>query len=814
MTKSLYLVAILCLFVSIPGLRAQSVATRTVSGWVKDSTSGKALDFATVYLVRTATGKAVKNEFSDSKGRFTFEKVDTGNYDIAISSVGYANAKKPLLITTDQPGTIDAGTFLMTTQNKSLKEVTITSFKPIMERDEDKMVYNTESDVSLTGQNATDALRKVPMVSVDGEGNVKLKGKSNFKILLNGKTTSLFAKDPKEALKAFPADLIKKIEVITTPSAKYEGEGVAGVINIITKKKVTGYNGSVGFGYNTLNRFNSNANLSYKSGNLGISGYVGYNKANYRKQYRDNTVKALDDSAPYATMTNNESGQSKWDYLYSNLELSYDFDSMNTLSVYGNFNGGHYRSIWDGTTKEMNKADEVQRSSQLHTDEQYAYPSYDFGADYIRKFKRNEAQELVFSVNQEFGRDNDIYLSNQYNSIPPNRLLNNHNNSSNKQTSLQTDFTYPVAKNHKLETGFKGIFRKAGSDYKSDRYNDNTGVYEPNPYNTNKFNYLQNVWGVYGVYVWSPKQYTIKAGSRLEHTGVDGNFETTSSTVQQDYYTWLPSLYLKRSLPHSRNIGLAYNKKLNRPGIYDLNPFVNTTNPYYITTGNPNLGPEITHNMELSFDGTMGESNYNFSLTESYTDGQILALRTFNEATGITTSTMGNIGRTWATTVNGYASYRFLKKFHGIVNFDVSYFDIRNKQNPQQYNSGFGGSGYFNFNYDPTERINIFIDAWYWMSNVDLQGRDGENLGYSMGGSYKFFNKKLSVHLTAFNLFNNYFPNRSYFRDETFSANSVFRQQNTSVMLSVRYNFGKLQENVSRKRGISTDDQKSSSKKN
>jgi outer membrane receptor protein involved in Fe transport len=810
MTKSLSLVAILCLLCSFAGLQAQTVS---VSGWVKDSTSAKALDFATVYLVSTTTGKAVKNEFSDSKGRFVFEKVDTGHYDIAISSVGYLNAKKPLHITAGQSGTIDAGTFLMVTQNKALKEVTITGFKPIMEREEDKMIYNTESDASLAGQNATDALRKVPMVSVDGEGNVKLKGQSNFKILLNGKTTSLFAKDPKEALKAFPADLIKKIEVISTPSAKYEGEGVAGVINIITKKKITGYNGSVGFGYNTLNRFNSNANISYKSGNLGISGYLGYNKANYRKQYRDNTVKALDDNAPYATLINNQSGQSKWDYMYSNVELSYDFDSMNTVSLYGNYNGGHWRSIWDGTTQEKNKADEIQRSSQLHTDEQSAYPSYDFGADFIRKFKRNEAQELVLSFNQEFGSDDDNYLSNQYNSIPPNRLLKNNSNSYNKQTSAQADFTYPIAKQHKLETGFKGIFRNAASDYKSDRYNDSTQAYEPNPDNTNKFNYLQNVWGVYGVYVWSPKDYTVKAGSRIEHTGVDGTFETTSSTVRQDYYTWLPSLYIKRSLPHSRNLGLAYNKKLNRPGIWELNPFVNTTNPYYITKGNPNLGPEITHNLELSFDGTLGESNYNFSLTESYIDGQILSLRTFDETTGITTSTMDNIGRTWATTLNGYASYRFKKKFHGTINFDVSYFDIRNKQNPNHYNSGFGGSGYASFNYDPTDKLNMYIDGWYWMSNVDLQGRDGQNLGYSIGTSYKFLNKKLSLHFTAFNLFNNYFPNRSYFRDETFSTTSVFRQQNTSVMLTVRYNFGKLQENVSRKRGVSNDDQKSGSKR-
>src|SRR5687767_11594370 len=260
-------------------LQAQSTQFK-ITGTVTDSTK-KPTSYVTISLYKQQQLQAaLKTTFTNETGKFQFNKVDTGSYTIIYSHTGFKEVQKDFVVA-DKDLVLDEVS--LTRAPADLQGVTVTARKPLIEQTDDKIIYNVENDPTAKTETAIDILRKTPFVSVDGDDNVQVNGQSNFKVLLNGRETAMFAQNVKEALKGFPGALITKIEVITTPSAKYDGEGVGGVINIITKKKVAGYNGSLNLYYSSTRWKNINTNLSAKFGKLGISLNYGAGGGNNQK---------------------------------------------------------------------------------------------------------------------------------------------------------------------------------------------------------------------------------------------------------------------------------------------------------------------------------------------------------------------------------------------------------------------------------------------------------------------------------------------------------------------------------------------------
>jgi hypothetical protein len=258
-------------------LFAQTKKT-TVSGFVRDSSTNKALEFATISLFQNDNfTQAVKSTYTKDNGKFQLSDLDSGNYTLVISYTGFSEKQLPLQIGAT---TQELNIVLSSTAGTTLKGVTIVARRPLVEQSDDKVTFNVENDPSSKTQTAIDILRKTPFVSVDGEGNVQVNGQSNFRVLLNGRETAMFAQNVKEALKSFPGNVITKIEVITSPSAKYDAEGVGGIINIITKKKVVGYNGSIFSSHTNTGWHNYNASFSAKFGKVGATVNYGGGYAN------------------------------------------------------------------------------------------------------------------------------------------------------------------------------------------------------------------------------------------------------------------------------------------------------------------------------------------------------------------------------------------------------------------------------------------------------------------------------------------------------------------------------------------------------
>lgn len=765
-----------------------------------DSATGKPVSFATVALYRAGKeDKPVQQVISREDGSFNIQVKDSAQYTLLISHTAYRELR--MAASKDFPGSI-----LLAPISGTGNEVVVTGIrKSLVEKVDDKLVYNVESDVSIDGQMATDVLAKTPFVSVDADGNIQLKGQSNFKILLNGKESGIFAKDPKEALKSFPASAIKRIEVTTNPSAKYDAEGVGGIINIITKKKVAGYNASLVAYRNTIGTTNGNASLNIKYGKIGFTGFIGGGVSEFRPAESSQVTQSLVPIAYSKRLVNGVlDRQYKW--IYSTTELSYDIDSLNTVSLYANMGHDNEWESQQSRTALISPDAMDTTHSTLNQWNGEKYPWNDVGLDYIRKFKSNSQKEWSVKLNQQFARDNNNGYSNQFSDVG-NRYLVNDNQSHNRQVTLQTDFVLPLAKQQKLELGAKGILRRAAADYLS-MYRNNPGdkfVYDSA--NTNNFDYHQDVWAAYFTYQFKLQQWTMKLGSRLEHTTVTGNFATTTrQSLKQDYFNYIPSVYISRKFKEQHDLSFSYSKRLRRPYIWDLNPFVSNTDTLNISYGNPHLRPEVTHSFEIGYSYFKNSNSINVRLSQNICNTQVVRYTIFNNETGVSATTPDNVGENRFTALNGNVTLKFFKLWTINLNMGMQYNSIKNRNDPSQQNHGISGNGNLANTFEITKKLSVITNTGFWQSPIQLQGKYPLNYWYGMGTTYKMLKNQLVLTLRANAFLQEYFRQTSTFSDKNFIQTKETKYRFGNVGLALRWNFGKLTESTSRKRGVNNDD--------
>lgn len=807
--KALYRIAML-LMAALCINHTQAQQKGTIRGLIHDSTATKALPYATVglYTVNNQQ-KPVRNTFTDNKGNFEFSQVDTGHYIIFATNSGFGEkASQPFRITADSTQ-IALPALLLAPASKTLAAVTFTARKPLIEHNEDKLTYNAEADPANAGQSAMDVLRKTPFLSVDGEGNVQLNGQTNFKVLLNGKETAMFSRNVKEALQSFPANLIKSIEVITTPSAKYDGEGVGGIINIITKKKVVGYNGNIGIFQTTLGNFNLNGNGSLKLGKIGISGYYGMNRVN---GFKTSNASITESFNPVAFSKRISEGQRSNDnfYNYGNMELGWDIDSVNTLSAYASINGGgnesHNKRYFD-----LVGPGGLDTTRTIFDDNfNFRYPSWSWGTDFIHKFKRMPEQELTFKMLHDYSRDNSLQRSNQQ-SADAHRSVINDNRSRNQQSTFQLDYIHPFKNKMKLETGAKIITREATANYISQQRFSPNDKYIVDSSNSDNFNYRQFVYGAYATWRFTLSKFSFRIGARAERTVIDGDFVKSKTRVKQDYLTVMPSFFVSRKLNPVHTLSLSYSKRLTRPYIWDLNPFVNNTDSLNLNFGNPNLDPEIYHSVELGWTVLKGKTNINIRLSENFSNTQIARYSYFNDETGVTYYTMDNIGSYSSTGLSGNISVSPTSKWRISTNLGFRYDFVKNRLNPAQRNNGLGGYGSFNSSYDLLKKLSVFLNGNIYRAPAQLQGYYGINYFYSFGGNLKCLKDKLTITVNINNILQDKLEWKSSLGDTNFRTTSWFYRPGRSASLGLRWNFGKLTESVSRKRGVNNDDLRANS---
>ncbi|HLA57743.1 MAG TPA: outer membrane beta-barrel protein, partial [Puia sp.] len=759
-------------------------------------------------LLNSKTKAPVRNFLSKDDGSFEFSYTDSLDYQLGLAFTGYESKMIPIV--RHQSG--DMGRITLKLAGKQMNEVTVVAVKPLIKRDLDGITYDVSADPETPVLDALDMMRKVPLLSVDASDNIKLKGKSNYKILINGKESALMAKNPSDVLRSMPATNIERIEVITTPPAKYDAEGLAGIINIITKKKMDeGYNIGLNGRLNSVWGPGINLNGTFKKGKFGFSGFAGYNV-----RHDQTTEIGLQQNFFYDNSSLAQQGTNTVfaHNTYGNAELSFEIDSLNLLTASLEFYSGNFGQNNNQLSNSYNSNESLTQSYRLLTGTSNDFGGLDASLNYQLGFRKDKNRLLTVSYKYSYSPNTQNISNNitdTFNFFLPN--YKQYNNAGNREHTIQVDYVHPFNKVN-LEAGAKTILRNNFSNFETSDYNEITKNYEVNPSQTNDFNYDQNIYSVYNSYSAKWDQWNAKAGLRLEHTTVRANFISTSSTVNQDYNNLIPSLSIQRNLKSS-NISLGYTDRISRPGIYQLNPFVDLSNPNFVNTGNPSLQPEVNHSFELNYSSysknslTIGIS-YSFSNNSIQTVTHLQAISSGGLTDTIPVTTFENLGTNKTLGLNLNFNMTSIKNLSISLNTQLSHVWLKGTYNGQFYkNDGYTGNAFLNAGYKFGKGFRVGFDAGYFSGDVNLQGKSNAFIYNSYVFSKTFMNKRLTLSAVMNNPYGKFYTFRTTTTTPDFYQLSYNQIPYRSFALRFNVKIGKLSSDIKRnQRGISNDDKK------
>lgn len=817
MKKSILL--IICLFSSNLILHAQNTPATgqgdgKITGIVVDDSDKKPVEFATIALVDPATNKPVDGTVCDEKGKFSLTKIADGKYAVMISFIGYETQRFDVELS-GKDNHVELETVSLSTSAKVLNEVTVEGQKALVEEKVDRTIYNAENDATTRGGDATDVLKRVPLLSVDLDGNVTLRGSQNVRVLINNKPSTIMASSIADALKQIPAEQIKSVEVITSPSAKYDAEGTGGIINIITKK-------------NTLEgaTLNINSSAGLRGSNLGLNGNYrrkkfgislgGWGRMNYNVrgafENRQQTVNNGVESVNTQESKNRNNGA----FGNYNIGLDYDINKYNLLTGSVRFGLRNWNNYQDGLLTQRFEGDALTYATltDVTTTDNSANVDVNFG--YTRLYDKAQRELSVLALYSRNNRVNDFsnYVLNDSNT-PDTYRTKNENNSYNEEMTVQLDYVTPFNDNQMLEIGAKEILRKVSSNYKYYRADGSDGpfVVDQSRALTNVFYYDQNVTSAYASYTYNTaKAYSFKGGVRYEYTTITSNFQGEQEIEIPAYGVVVPSINVSRKLKNGNMLKASYNRRIQRPSIQFLNPNLQAANRLNATIGNPSLDPEYTNNYELSYSTFIKGTTLNFSAFTRNTNNAIQSVRTTVNDTILTR--YENIGEENAYGLNLFMNVNIGGKLMLNGGTDVYYAVLNNNSPDPQYNASnegwvmsyrmFGG---YNFN----NGWGLQLFAFYRAKQVQLQGYQGAFGFYSLSVKKDFKNKKGSIGIGAENFISPVFKIRNELQSPTINQSSITELYNTSVKINFSYTIGKMSfENQPRrrKRSISNDDLK------
>ncbi len=777
-----------------------------ISGVLIDSVSNQPIEFASISLVEIKSNRPIDGTTTDDKGKFQMKNIADGNYKILISFIGY-KGKQIQKIKIDGRTNLNLDNVVLTPDVVQLNAVNVVGQAEMIEERVDRLVYNAEKDIASKGGDATEVMRKVPMLSVDLDGNVSLRGSTNVKVLINNKPSTILASSVADALKQIPADMIESVEVITTPSAKYDAEGTAGIINIITKKD-TLQGATLSFDTGVGNR-GSNLGMrgSYRTGKMGFN-LGGFGRMSYNVIGKgENIQQGVKNGIPFSTRQTTESLNES---LFGSYNLSWDYDitekSFVTASVrYGARNQNNTQSI--GTVSSF--GGKAAATSFRDVNVADLSGTVDINIDYTRQLKKPQQE---FSILTQFSRNNrtNNFDADLFASSTSQEMLGqegNRNGSYNQESTVQLDYQSPIKKNQLIEFGAKGIFREVNSDF---TYYSTVNQ----PRAANQLNYGQNVAASYVSYTYSTKnKYTFKVGSRYEYTTINANQGETDLAIP-NYGNLVPSINVSKTLKGGKTIKLGYNRRLQRPGIQFLNPNVNAANPQNITVGNPNLSPELTDQYEASTSWFKKSVYINLSLFARNTNNSIETIRTTNEQ-GVITTTFGNIGQKQNYGMNIFGNVTLFSKWQLGGGVDAYYAYLSN-------NTGNASLGSTNSGVVVSGRVFTSLtltDGWGLQGFGFIRGRDVQLQGtqtgftyYSLGVKKDFKNKRGSIGLGAENFLANAFQVRTILETPTFTQTNINNLYNRGVRVNFSYKLGKMsfdEQPRRRRKSVNNDDVKS-----
>ena len=833
--KLLYLVLVLMMTVPLCA-QNQNAADYTIKGQVVDSLSNETVPYATLSIaLANAPQKAIKLLACDDDGKFTTTLKQPGTYIMSMQSLGKLPAVKRFTLSEGKKS-LNLGKLFMNDDTQQINEVTVVAQKPLVTVEVDKITYSLDDDPEAKTNNALEMFRKVPMITVDGEDKIQLKGSSNYKIYMNGKPSNLLSgENASDVLKSMPASSIKNIEVITDPGSKYDAEGVGGIINIITSKNaMQGYTGTVRANASTLGSFGGGGYVSLKVGNLGLTANYGYNNRNSpwndSHSERETDEDRLAEGRPTKLI---EDGRSKYKgpFQYGYLEASYEIDTLNLISVGANLFRGKSKNLSELDAVLNPLGDEFNSSPiyKFHRNSvsEGTFGSTDLNVDYQHSTSKKDELLTVsyrFSQSPNDSESNtelsdvvNYYLSNEYPKW-------NINDASTIEHTGQIDYTTPLFNKQTLEAGVKYINRQNKSNTLEQIYNDSTKMWEDHSRDNSQFRHTQHIYSAYLGYLIRLNKFGIKAGVRAEGTSLKAEFaRKPDMDFSTNYFDVVPNATLTYQIDMSTQIRLGYNMRIQRPGIWYLNPYINDVDPQNISQGNPNLDSEKSNNENLNFSKFTQKFSINASLSYTFVNNPIERYSFTadfpvddprSQYNGAMWNTYDNIGKKQQVGMFLYGNWSPTTWFRIYMNGGLDYTDLK-APTLDLKKDGVSGRVFAGTQFTLPKDFRINLNGGYFSPWIMLQGKQSPFYFAGLNVSKDFLKKKLSVSVGANNPFWKTMKMEMTTNGEGFRNVSTNWRSAREFRFSVSYRFGTMKGQIKKvRRGISNDDSKGGGENN
>lgn len=607
----------------------------TLSGKVTDN-AGNPLEYVTVSIQQPDTLAELFGGITDAAGNFSIE-MTPGDYIFYLESFGGSNYEQPISLTQSQDlGSIKLGESSVV----ALEGANIVATNDAYRIELDKKVYDLSQDPLAKGSSMSDALQNVPSVQVDGEGNVSLRGNENVRILIDGKPSSMIGiSDPAQALQNLPADAVQRIEVVTNPSARYEAEGTAGIINIILKKgKLQGINGSVSVFGGIPATAGASGNVNYRTGKWNLFTTLGYRYQERDGESNSETTRFDANGVPRYELMDSESTRTNNGYNLT-LGTEYYLDDKNTFTVSGNYRNGknendadvfydnfdeNYNLTNSSVRTENEKEDDYSMEGNFNFKHEFDEPGHEFTVDARASYsKETENADLMETGNLVNSTERSYNFERQ------------------RRVLISADYVYPFGENGRLELGARGETEGTLTNFKVDSLAG--GEWLNKPEFSNKTDYVQNVYAAYAQYGRGFGNFSFMAGLRLENSDITVNSILNNNKTNKNYVDFFPSLFLNYEFESKDQLQLSYSRRIRRPRGWDLIPFTSYSNNRNIFMGNPDLDPQYTDALELSYITKIGKLMVTPNVYYSNTTDNIRRYQTMGEDGTIITKPI-NIG--------------------------------------------------------------------------------------------------------------------------------------------------------------------------
>jgi outer membrane receptor protein involved in Fe transport len=699
------------------------------------------------------------------------------------------------------------------TWSKDLDGVTVTRMRRLVKADADKMSYDVKNDADAKASTVLDMLRKVPMVTVDGEDNITVNGSSSFKVYVDGKPNMMMTSAPSQVFKAMPASMVKSIEVVTNPGAKYDAEGAAGVLNIVMNKEMAAAMGGGSMdGYNgTIRLQGGNKNLGGSAFVSGQQGKLSYS-ANATYSYQNpgttkTTMEQVQTGGLGATTLSESSSKPKIPFAMGNLTLGYDIDSVSSIGLTAGITSFSMKNVGSTTTTMGGGLYGNGFAYGNTTDMKNSRTSFNGSLDYQRFFNADRTSSLTLTYQLTYAPSTNKMestfsaftsdLTPLTSDSSPLNLTDRYSENKERTTDhiFQADYTTPLGKSNTLNAGVKFSYRKATSDadyYLMDNYSSDL---------SSEYDYRNSILAGYAELVSRFGNWSTKAGLRYEQTWQKVNDETAANKdFSVSYGNLVPSASLSYSFSPSTNLGLTYNMRISRPGITYLNPYVDRSNPTMLSYGNPDLETEKSHNLGLTLNTFTPKLMMNVSLRHSFTDNAIEQY-SFYDASNLLNSTYDNTARNHRTSLNVYANWMLHKNTRLFVNGGVDYSDMRSKALDLS-NSGWHANAMVGLQQTLPWGIKLGSYLITSTKNYNLQGwSSGFNM-LTANVSKSFLNDRLTVSIQGLTGLGNggALAIESYSAGKDFTSHMKIKVPMQSVSLSLSYTFGNTKKQFQQRR--------------